>query len=710
MIKDMLRQSIVFVFCNLMFSNLLFAAIGSGSADTVLGQPNFVTNSSNDPSVSMGVSNPMDVTVDTTAGRVYAADYNNNRVLWWDNISSLSNGEQADGVLGQSNLDSNLPDRGGSVSTNTLDGPWGVRLDSSGNLWVADSRNSRVLRYNKPISNGMNANIVLGQANFISASTAVAVNRLNSPRAIAIDSTGNVWVADYSNNRVLRYNAPISTGMSAGIEFGQVDFSTNSANMGGSIAANTLYGPLDVELDNFGNVWVADYSNHRILRYSSSCITGMNANLVLGKPDFTNSSGGSCSSTRVNYPCSIAMDRFGNIWVADGNNHRALRYDLPISSGMPADIVLGQLNFTLNAANRGGLVDLNTLYEPNGICTDNLGYLWIADYSNHRVLKFNSLFVSSVLPSSGENSKAIDVELSGNDFAAGCRVKLAKIGQTDINASNVVVKSSNTITCNFNIADKTVGFWNVVVTTGSLTYSSNNGFEIKYSISKTQIISKDSDAKIVLKAETGDILVEIPKGTFQENVNLTISVAVLPSSLIDTLKPSRICIDLRNDKAFQPERDILLTIYYRDSDIIGIDESKLAIGMYDEEYPQWIRLESTVNSDANSVSAKVRHLSRFALMQYGFASNLDFAKVFPNPFNPRINTRGLYIDNLTPTAEIRIYTINGELVRQVEYVGADCRAVWDGKNSAGNYVARGVYICLIKSPQGTKRLKIAVDK
>jgi flagellar hook assembly protein FlgD len=70
----------------------------------------------------------------------------------------------------------------------------------------------------------------------------------------------------------------------------------------------------------------------------------------------------------------------------------------------------------------------------------------------------------------------------------------------------------------------------------------------------------------------------------------------------------------------------------------------------------------------------------------------------------------MIIDNLTLNAAIKIYTINGELVRALDYSTQNGRAVWDGKNDSGKEVAGGVYILYVESPSGTRKIKIAVVK
>ena len=145
------------------------------------------------------------------------ADYNNNRLLRFDQAAGKANGANADGVLGQADFTHNGGNRGGGVAANTLHGPTGVALDEAGRLWVADYWNHRVLRFDSAASkaNGANANGVLGQADFTHGNNnrggSVAANTLSYPWGVALDEAGRLWVADYNNNRVLAYATTLRT-------------------------------------------------------------------------------------------------------------------------------------------------------------------------------------------------------------------------------------------------------------------------------------------------------------------------------------------------------------------------------------------------------------------------------------------------------------------------------------------------------------------
>jgi uncharacterized repeat protein (TIGR01451 family) len=315
------------------------ARAATGDAVLVLGQPDFTHNTAGVTATAM--NNPGAVAVDPTTGKVFVADTYNSRVLRFTSFFSLSNGAAAEGVLGQVDFTHGSANRGGGVAANTLNGPYGLALDEAGRLWVADYGNSRVLRFDAAAgkANGADADGVLGQA----------------------------------------------------------DFTHNSANRGGGVAANTLYNPIGVAVDSAGRVWVADQSNHRILRFEAAAgkANGATADGVLGQADFTHNSenrSGDVAANTLDYPFRVAVDASGRLWVADHRNNRVLRFDAAAgkANGADADGVLGQADFTHGDFNRGGGVAANTLIFPVGVALDYSGRLWVADSSNSRVLRFDA--------------------------------------------------------------------------------------------------------------------------------------------------------------------------------------------------------------------------------------------------------------------------------------------------------------------------------
>jgi len=161
---------------------------------------------------------------------------------------AFSNGQAASLVIGDSSFTSFRP---GATPTGFV-GPYALMFDTSHNLWVADSYGNRVLEYKAPFSTGEAASLVIGQPGFTTLAPATTSSGLNTPNGLAFDSGGNLWVVDSSNDRVLEYKAPFSTGEAASLVIGQPSFTTNYYTVTNSTSLNSPYG---LAFDPSGNLW-----------------------------------------------------------------------------------------------------------------------------------------------------------------------------------------------------------------------------------------------------------------------------------------------------------------------------------------------------------------------------------------------------------------------------------------------------------------------
>lgn len=314
----------------------------SGEAATVvLGQAGFTDaqDGSRTPTAS-GMAGPGGVAADG-AGNLYVADSQNCRVLRF--TPPFANGMGASLVLGQTDFTRNTC----AYTATGLQAPAGMAIGAGGELWVADS--SRVLRFSPPFSNGMAADLVLGSAEFAEA---VGANTLSWTTALTFDASGDLWVSDAENNRVLEYVPPFSSGMDATLALGQP-----SLTSGGlwRVSANSVYYPHGLAFDTSGNLWVADYGNYRVLEFAPPFSTGMAATAVLGEPDFNSNSAGEPWPTRSSLygPTDVAFAGDGSLLVTDSEHYRTLLFTPPFTSAMDATLVLGQPDFTTTTSNSG---------------------------------------------------------------------------------------------------------------------------------------------------------------------------------------------------------------------------------------------------------------------------------------------------------------------------------------------------------------------
>lgn len=285
-------------------------------------------------------------------------------------------------VIGQNDFVSNSANQGGSASASTLNNPVGITV-ANGKLYVADAGNNRILVYNNlPTSNGVAADAVIGQADFLTTTAGTSASKLNGIQSLSSDGT-YLAVAEWSNSRVSLW--PLANPSTASYVLGQPDMNSSTVNNGG-ISNKSMGAAAGVGFAN-GKLYVGDATNSRVLVFNSNSLTNFaNALNVIGQSNFTNSAGGSgLSGFAGNYSLTTNGTKLA---ILDNNNDRVLFYNsLPTSDGVSADFDWG-----------GWGVANNRLNSPVGISMGSDKF-FIADRNNDRVLVFNSIpTASTTLP------------------------------------------------------------------------------------------------------------------------------------------------------------------------------------------------------------------------------------------------------------------------------------------------------------------------
>ena len=391
----MFTRSIRFVFTLLMvgLSAVLAQAVfpppppPPTTADVVYGQlGSFTTNTNNNGGLSANSLHDPDGLAVDSSGNLYVSDQQNSRVLYYPAGSTT-----ATRVYGQMGSFTTGNGNQGGISANSLNGPYGIALDSNGNLYVADYGNNRVLYYP---AGSTTATRVYGQGGSFTTNTTnnggISANSLDLPAAVALDGNNNLYVVDQYNNRVLFYPSGSTT---ATLVYGQGgSFTTGGANKGG-VSANSLAFPTGVAVDSSGNLYVADGNNSRVLFYLSGSTTATRVYGQGGSFTTNTANNGGISANSLENPAGLALDSSNNLYVADAYNSRVLFY---LSGSTTATRVYGQLgSFTTADANNGG-ISANSLDQPWAVALDGSGNFYVADLLNQRALLYPPTAASGI--------------------------------------------------------------------------------------------------------------------------------------------------------------------------------------------------------------------------------------------------------------------------------------------------------------------------
>ena len=349
-------------------------------------------------------------------------------------IRGLEGDLWADVIIGKPDFSQIAPK---SVVPFKVYNPTGVLVDRSvepGRAYVWDSGNSRVLGIDlgkcNEIDGACSADIIIGQPsgydhsacngddgvqNFPMRASPTAKTLCGNPDhslspweaysfvTMAVDSDSSLFLPDFFNHRILKYENPFETDSVADQVWGQADFSGMVCNRGrldrptaeslcfqsDSVRLALNHYGAGVEIDAEGNMWVADVGNNRVLRFPVNSATGeiaQRADLVLGQSGFRTGAPGR-SMRQFHAPSAVRFDSNGWLYVADAANSRVLVFEPPFESGTAADMTFG-----------------SQLHHPTSLEIDPLDRgVWIVDARNYMVELWDKTG-TSVLKVLGKNS------------------------------------------------------------------------------------------------------------------------------------------------------------------------------------------------------------------------------------------------------------------------------------------------------------------
>jgi len=366
----------------------LYAPVCNAQSDTIItlagnGTANY--NGDNILATKAELNLPFNVAVDAE-GNIYIADKQNQRIRKINTAGIITTiaGNGTEGFSGE-----NVP-----ATAAELNDPFDVAVDKSGNVYIVDGLNQVIRRINTSGIINTIAGTLYSPGDGGDGGPATAAT-FSYPDGIAIDDTGNLYISDNANNAIRKINT-------SGIIHTIAGGGSGGLGDGGPATAATLNGPQSVAVDKSGNVYIADFINQRVRKVGTN---GIISTFAGGGSSYTE--GDSAKLVALDNPTSVATDGSGNVYIAVGGDDviRKVSTSGIITTFAGKDTMKGY-------SGDGGPATLAKLYYPNGIRTDNNGNVYIADEQNNRVRKITvpapvSSYVSNISP-------ALDCELYPN--------------------------------------------------------------------------------------------------------------------------------------------------------------------------------------------------------------------------------------------------------------------------------------------------------
>ena len=351
---------------------------------TVAGNGNAGYNGDGIQATAAELNSPNAVAVDS-AGDLFIADTVNNRIREVNQATGLITTVAGNGARGYSGDN-------GPATAAELNWPTGVAVDAAGDLFIADGSNNVVREVNH--ATGVITTVAgNGASGYSGDSGPATAAELADPADIAVDSAGNLFIADFTNNRIREVNH--ATGVITTVA-GNGVWGYGGDN--GQATAAELGFPTGVALDSAGDLFIADTNNQRVREVNQA--TGV-ITTVAGTGTISGGDNGQATATELNDPVSVAVDAAGNLFItanlsADIREVNQATGVITTIAGHLFSLLHININIKIIGINGGGgfagdngPATAAELDDPWGLAVDSAGNLFIADADNNRIRKVN---------------------------------------------------------------------------------------------------------------------------------------------------------------------------------------------------------------------------------------------------------------------------------------------------------------------------------
>ncbi len=344
----------------------------AGVISTVAGDGTFGYGGDGGPAAQARLAFPRGVAVDA-AGNLYIAD-SSDRIRKVDAATSIISTVAGGGTYGYGG-------DGGPATAARLAFPRGVAVDAAGNLYIADAGNGHIRKVDA--ASGLISRVAGGE---IGDGGPAVEARLSSPQGVAVDGSGNLYIAEGFNQRIRKVDPAGVISTVAG------DGTYGYGGDGGPAAQAQLWDPRGLAVDAAGNLYIADRSNDRIRKVDPAGVIST----VAGDGAFGyGGDGGPAAQAQLRSPQGVAVDAAGNLYIADTGNNRIRKVDpAGVISTVAGDGARGY-------GGDGGPATLAQLYSPGSVAVDAAGNLYIADGLNQRIRKVDPAGVISTVAGDG---------------------------------------------------------------------------------------------------------------------------------------------------------------------------------------------------------------------------------------------------------------------------------------------------------------------